>query len=106
MVDLKEKLYQMFILGTGEYCEKAFAKRAWRCDFFTKDIQSAEQFKNLICKFKSIAKFPPFLSIDQEGGRVERTENIHNGKNFYQHDMRLKRVKSFLLNKPQKLHEN
>lgn len=82
MVDLKEKLYQMFILGTGEYCEQALQNGLGGVIFFTKDIQSAEQFKNLIDKFKAIAKFPPFLSIDQEGGRVERTENIHNGKKY------------------------
>lgn len=82
MVDLKEKLYQMFILGTGEYCEQALQNGLGGVIFFTNDIQSAEQFKNLIDKFKAIAKFPPFLSIDQEGGRVERTENIHNGKKY------------------------
>ncbi len=82
MAELKEKLYQMFILGTGEYCEQALQNGLGGVIFFTKDIQSVEQFQNLINKFKSIAKFPPFLSIDQEGGRVERTENIHNGKKY------------------------
>ncbi len=33
-------------------------------------------FKNLIRNIKSKAVISPFLSIDQEGGRVERTENI------------------------------
>ena len=82
MQNLKEKLYQMFILGTGEFCESALKNGLGGVIFFTKDIQTAEQFKNLTAGMKSYAKIPPFLSIDQEGGRVERTENIHNGKKF------------------------
>lgn len=50
--------------------------------FFTKNIKTTEQFKNLIRDIKKEATIPPFLSIDQEGGRVERTENIFNGKKF------------------------
>ena len=45
--------------------------------FFTKDIESKSQFISLIDSIKNKAKLPLFLSIDQEGGRVERTENIH-----------------------------
>lgn len=82
MQNLKAKLYQMFILGTGEFCESALKNGLGGVIFFTKDIQTAEQFKNLTAGMKSYAKIPPFLSIDQEGGRVERTENIHNGKKF------------------------
>ncbi len=82
-MDLKTKLYQMFILGTdgGEY-EKALSKGLGGMIFFTKDIQSQEQFCKLISGIKSKSLLPPFLSIDQEGGRVERTENIHNGKKY------------------------
>lgn len=53
--------------------------------FFTQNIQTIEQFKNLITEIKkevAAFTFPPFLSIDQEGGRVERTENIFGGKRF------------------------
>ena len=67
----------MFILGTGEYLNYALSKNLGGVIFFTRDINSKEQFQNLIkdvC-LKSVTK--PFLSIDQEGGRVERTENIH-----------------------------
>jgi hypothetical protein len=45
--------------------------------YFTRDIESKEQFASLIKEHKSKALIPLFLSIDQEGGRVERTENIH-----------------------------
>lgn len=50
--------------------------------FFTQNIKKTEQFKKLIKDIKKEAKTLPFLSIDQEGGRVERTENIHNGKKY------------------------
>lgn len=83
MVNLKEKLYQMFIFGTeGGYLDYALSNGAGGVIFFTKDIQSVEQFKSLTNKIKRKCKILPFLSIDQEGGRVERTENIHKGKKY------------------------
>ena len=83
MNDLKEKLYQMFILGLeGEGYKTALTKGLGGVIFFTKDIISKSQFKSLITDIKKISKIPPFLSIDQEGGRVERTENIHGGKKY------------------------
>lgn len=83
MTDLKTKLYQMFILGTdGDGYKEALRKGLGGIIFFTKDIQTPQQFKNLINDIKSQSKIAPFLSIDQEGGRVERTENIHNGKKY------------------------
>lgn len=83
MTSLKEKLYQMFILGTeGDYLNKALENGLGGVIFFTKDIKTPAQFKNLTDEIKSASKIPPFLSIDQEGGRVERTENIHGGKKY------------------------
>lgn len=83
MTDLKEKIYQMFILGLegGNY-KTALQNNLGGIIFFTKDIQSPEQFKQLIKDIKKEVKTPLFLSIDQEGGRVERTENIHHGKKY------------------------
>ena len=74
---MKKLVYQMFILGTGEALDEALKKGLGGVIFFTKDIQSREQFKSLVSGIKSKSLIPPFLSIDQEGGRVERTENIH-----------------------------
>ena len=74
---MERLIYQMFILGTGDALDSALAKGLGGVIFFTKDIQTKEQFKNLIKDIKSKAIISPFLSIDQEGGRVERTENIH-----------------------------
>lgn len=82
-MDIKQKLYGMFILGLeGGGYKKALENGLGGVIFFTKDIISAEQFKNLCREIKSYALIPPFLSVDQEGGRVERTENIHNGKKY------------------------
>ena len=83
MTNLKTKLYQMFILGLeGNGYKTILNQGLGGVIFFTKDIQSAEQFKSLITEIKSQSIIPPFLSIDQEGGRVERTENIHGGKKY------------------------
>ena len=77
-MDLRKKLYQMFILGTeGDYYKDALKNNLGGIIFFAHDIQTTEQFKNLISDIKTISITPPFLSIDQEGGKVERTENIH-----------------------------
>lgn len=97
MTDLKEKIYQMFILGTegGEY-QTALSKGLGGIIFFTKDIQTPEQFKSLINDIKNNSKHPPFLSIDQEGGRVERTENIHNGKKYLSAKYTFEKGESFL----------
>ena len=74
---MEKLVYQMFILGTGECLDESLKKGVGGVIFFTRDIQSADQFKNLVSEIKSKSKEPLFLSIDQEGGRVERTENIH-----------------------------
>lgn len=82
-MDIKNKLYQMFILGTdGDGYINALKSGLGGVIFFTKDIDSIEQFKTLVKNIKCTAKIPPFLSIDQEGGRVERTENLYNGKKY------------------------
>lgn len=83
MLNLKQKLYQMFILGTeGDGYIDALKNNLGGIIFFTHDIQSENQFKMLTKKCLEHAVTTPFLSIDQEGGRVERTENIHNGKKY------------------------
>ena len=83
MVTLKEKLYQMFILGTdGNGYLEALHNGLGGIIFFTHDIKTSQQFKDLISDIKTGSLISPFLSIDQEGGRVERTENIHNGKKY------------------------
>lgn len=72
---MEKLVYQMFILGC-QNLDNALAKGLGGVIFFTKDITDEKSFKDLIKNIKSKAIIPPFLSIDQEGGRVERTENI------------------------------
>jgi beta-N-acetylhexosaminidase len=98
-MNLRQKLYQMFILGTDGNCyEEALEQGLGGIIFFTKDIQSPEQFKSLITKIKSKPLIQPFLSIDQEGGRVERTENIHNGKKYLSAKFAYEKGEDFLRN--------
>ena len=72
---MKDLVYQLFILGCQNINE-ALKNGLGGVIFFTKDIESEKQFKEQISEIKMKAKIPPFLAIDQEGGRVERTENI------------------------------
>lgn len=103
-MELKEKLYQMFILGTdGNGYREALKNNLGGIIFFTKDIQSTEQFKELIGDIKSISKTCPFLSIDQEGGRVERTENIHNGKKYLSAKYAYEKGEDFLRNQTKQI---
>lgn len=88
-IDIKTKLYQMFILGlegpelqSNPNLTKALKNGLGGVIFFTQNIKTVEQFTNLILDIKNEASIAPFLSIDQEGGRVERTENIYNGKKY------------------------
>lgn len=78
-----QKLYQMFILGTkGNNLESAIKKGIGGIIFFTDDIISMDDFQNKIKYFSKQSNIPLFFSIDQEGGRVERTQNIWNGKKY------------------------
>ena len=96
-ISLREKLYQMFILGLegGEY-EYALQQGLGGVIFFSKDIHSENQFKELIKNIKTKSLIPPFLSIDQEGGRVERTENIHGGKKYLSAKFAFEKGEDFL----------
>ena len=103
-MDIRSKLYQMFILGTsGGGYEKALENNLGGIIFFTPDIQNEEQFKTMIQKCRSLATTPPFLSIDQEGGRVERTENIHNGKKYLSAGYAYEKGLNFLENQTYKI---
>ena len=87
----------MFILGIdGNGYKEALKNNLGGIIFFTNDIQSKEQFKKLISDIKSVSLTKPFLSIDQEGGRVERTENIYNGKRYLSAKYAYEKGESFL----------
>ena len=96
-ISLREKLYQMFILGLdGSKYEYALQQGLGGVIFFTKDIYSENQFEELIKNIKAKSLIPPFLSIDQEGGRVERTENIHGGKKYLSAKFAFEKGEDFL----------
>ena len=88
-MNLKNKFYQMFMLAPqgDNFSDEVNLKLALKNGlggviFFTKNIISIEQTKTLVDRIKNTALITPFIGIDQEGGRVERTENIFNGKKF------------------------
>lgn len=72
---MKNLIWQKFILGCDNLTP-AIENGLGGVIFFTKDIKSKEQIKNLIKDIKNKSSIPPFISIDQEGGKVERTESI------------------------------
>ena len=77
IISMEKYVYQMFILGLGNHIT-ALQKGLGGVIFFTKDIKSVEDLTECIHNIKanSTLNAHPFISIDQEGGRVERTENI------------------------------
>ena len=86
---LKQKILQMFITGfngknfaANDYFAEMLHSGLGGVIFFTHNIETEKQFRDLISDISYNAKIPLFLSIDQEGGRVERTEKIHNGKKY------------------------
>ena len=72
---MEKYVYQMFILGCENPYE-ALSKGLGGIIFFTKDINNEKELIDKINDFKTKSLIPPFISIDQEGGRVERTENL------------------------------
>ena len=86
---LKQKIAQMFItgfIGTDYLKNKYFANLIQNylggVIFFSHNIESEKQIKELVQKLNNNSSLPMFLSIDQEGGKVERTEKIHRGKKY------------------------
>jgi len=85
-LSLKEKLFQMFILGfsgtefnkENENIRKAIKSGLGGVILFSENIDSYDQTARLTESLRKTASIPLFISIDQEGGRVERTGNIKN----------------------------
>lgn len=107
---LKQKIMQMLICGftddnyrTNKYLFEMLQNGLGGIIFFSHNIKSDIQFKRLIEDLNKDSAIPLFLSIDQEGGRVERTEKIHAGKKYlsakYAYEMGL----SFLQNQTKEI---
>ncbi|MDD4932485.1 MAG: glycoside hydrolase family 3 N-terminal domain-containing protein [Methylacidiphilaceae bacterium] len=45
---------------------------------FSRNLRSPEQFRALLDELRGLSPFPPFLAMDQEGGRVSRLRQIGN----------------------------
>lgn len=109
-ISTKNKIYQMFILGmegetldTNRNLVNALADGLGGVIFFTKNIKTSEQFRKLIQDIKKEAEIVPFLSIDQEGGRVERTENIFGGKKYLSAKFAAAKGEEFLRNQTEQI---
>ncbi len=103
-MEIIQKLYQMFVLGCkGENLKTALDKGLGGIIFFKDDIQSKDDFKNLIKKLACHAQITPFFSIDQEGGRVERTENIWGKKRYLSAKYAYEKGLKFLENQTQQI---
>ena len=86
-MDIKEKIAQMFIYGVegdtrNNIIEKAIKSNIGGIILFATNIKSYSQASNFVQSMQNIAKIPLFISIDQEGGLVERTINIENRINY------------------------
>ena len=87
----------MFILGCqGNNLRSALNKGLGGVIFFKDDIISSEDFKRLTAQLACQSEIVPFLSIDQEGGRVERTENIWGGKRYLSQKFAYEKGEQFL----------
>lgn len=105
-MNLHQKVYQLFILGIDEKnIYNALESGLGGVIFFTEDILSKEDFINSVNKIKKHALISPFLSIDQEGGRVERTENIWHGKKYLSQKFAFEKGENFLKEQTQKIAE-
>lgn len=108
--NLLKKVHQMFILGleedhliNGSNLEIALKNGLGGVILFTKNIKTIEQTKKLNENIKKTALISPFLSIDQEGGRVERTENIFNGKKFLSAKFAAEKGTDFLIKQTEEI---
>ncbi len=89
-LSLKQKIFQMFILGfSGENLssgnlniQKAIQTGLGGIILFSENIKSYNQTAKLTQDLQNMASIPVFVSIDHEGGKIERTINIKNKINY------------------------
>lgn len=67
----------------GEGTQKALAQYAvGGLVYFAKNIQSKEQLTEMLANTKNYSKYPVFLAVDEEGGKVARVANAGIGTKF------------------------
>ena len=85
--------YQEYLAAIEDYLNSLFAEKPHWADLYEamrySVLSGGKRLRPVMLKAAADmfggcpkALIAPFLSIDQEGGRVERTENIHNGKKY------------------------
>ncbi|MDD3151214.1 MAG: glycoside hydrolase family 3 N-terminal domain-containing protein, partial [Candidatus Gastranaerophilales bacterium] len=83
---LREKISQMFILGFKNNdlskINNAIKANLGGIIFFAENIETRVQTQDIISKFQQNAPIPLFISIDQEGGLVERTIRLEDKINY------------------------
>ncbi len=81
---LEEKIAQMLIISTNETKMneklKSELESVGGVILFSKNITTYEQTLNFINDIKSTAKIPMFISVDEEGGKVQRLTSLKNIK--------------------------
>lgn len=67
----------------GESTQKALSQYAvGGLVYFAKNIQSKEQLTEMLANTKKYSKYPIFLAVDEEGGKVARVGNAGLGPKF------------------------
>ncbi|MBQ4123388.1 glycoside hydrolase family 3 protein [bacterium] len=107
---LRQKILQLFITGfngenhrTNKYFVQMLEEGLGGAIFFTHNIKSELQTKKLTEEIIKDSLIPPFLSIDQEGGMVERTEKIYGGKKYLSAKSAYEMGLSFLQNQTKEI---
>src|SRR5581483_114520 len=79
---LEQKIGQLFVLGFQGYqldqetCARLEYIQPGGFHLFQRNIESFDQIYDLNMRLRSIPAVAPFLTIDHEGGRVDRLKQI------------------------------
>ncbi len=89
---LEEKIWQMFFVMPEDICDVETVIQAGETTksalqkypvggliYFSKNIKTREQLTEILKNTTAYSKIPPFLSIDEEGGRVARLGDANIG---------------------------
>lgn len=89
---LDEKIFQMFFVTPEDICDVGTVVQAGEATqtalkqypvggiiYFSKNIENREQLMAMLKNVTAYSKIPPFLSIDEEGGRVSRLGDANVG---------------------------
>ncbi len=91
-MSLEEKIWQMFFVMPEDICNIGVAVQAGETTkaalqkypvggliYFSQNVETREQITQMLNNTSAFSKIPPFLSIDEEGGRVSRLGDANIG---------------------------